>query len=134
MLFHRCPDCDSTAVTRRRFLAGTGVAAAAAMLPAPAVRAQAAKTLIDTHCHMYPPQYMKMQHDYEDARKIPAHRILALNRGKRSGVLKLKLEWAAERSRERALNALAEHSLHQWQSGMPQQPIGHLRARRVVGT
>ena len=73
MLFHQCPDCDSTAVTRRRFLAGAGAAGAAAMLPAPAVRAQAGKTLIDTHCHMYPPQYMKMQHEFEDARKIPRY-------------------------------------------------------------
>jgi predicted TIM-barrel fold metal-dependent hydrolase len=73
MLFHQCPDCDSTAVTRRRFLAGASTAAAAAMLPAPAVRAQGGKTLIDTHCHMYPPQYMKMQHEYEGARKIPAY-------------------------------------------------------------
>jgi predicted TIM-barrel fold metal-dependent hydrolase len=73
MLFHQCPDCDSTAVTRRRFLAGASTAAAAAMLPAPAVRAQGAKTLIDTHCHMYPPQYMKMQNEYEDARKIPRY-------------------------------------------------------------
>jgi predicted TIM-barrel fold metal-dependent hydrolase len=76
MLFHQCPDCDSTAVTRRRFLAGTGAATAAAMLPAPTVRAQGGKTLIDTHCHMYPPQYMKMQHDYEDARKIPRYPLV----------------------------------------------------------
>ena len=41
------------------------------MLSAPAVQAQPAKTLIDTHSHMYPPQYLKMQQDYEDARKIP---------------------------------------------------------------
>lgn len=41
------------------------------MLGAPAVHAQGAKTLVDTHTHMYPPEYMKMQHAYEDARKIP---------------------------------------------------------------
>src|SRR5262249_51170568 len=46
-------------------------AAAAAMLPAPVVRAQGAKTLVDTHSHMYPPHYLKMQQDYEDARKMP---------------------------------------------------------------
>src|SRR5690242_3915885 len=64
MLFHNCPACEPVASSRRQFLAGVGAAAAAAMLPAPAVRAQGAKTLIDTHTHMYPPQYMKMQHDY----------------------------------------------------------------------
>jgi len=73
MLFHNCPACDTSGLSRRRFLAGTGAAAAAAILPAPAVRAQAGKTLIDTHCHMYPPQYMKMQHEFEDARKIPRY-------------------------------------------------------------
>ncbi len=76
MLFHHCPDCNSATVTRRRFLAGAGAVGAAAMLPAPAARAQGAKTLIDTHCHMYPPQYMKMQHDYEDARKIPRYPLV----------------------------------------------------------
>ncbi len=70
MLFHNCPDCDFGRPSRRRFLAGTGAAGIAAMLPAPAVRAQPAKTLIDTHSHMYPPQYLKMQHDFENARKI----------------------------------------------------------------
>ena len=44
--------------SRRQFLAGLGAAAAAAMLPAPAVRAQGAKTLIDTHNHFYPPSYL----------------------------------------------------------------------------
>jgi predicted TIM-barrel fold metal-dependent hydrolase len=37
------------------------------MLPAPTVRAQA-KTLIDTHHHIYPPGYLKMQIEYEKAR------------------------------------------------------------------
>jgi transcriptional accessory protein Tex/SPT6 len=64
----------------------------------------------------------------EDARKIPAHRILALNRGKRSGVLKLKLEWNGDRSRDRALSALAQHYLYQWQSGLPQLPTGPVAA------
>jgi predicted TIM-barrel fold metal-dependent hydrolase len=70
MLFHNCPDCDFGGPSRRRFLAGASAAAAATMLPVPAVRAQPAKTLIDTHSHMYPPQYLKMQHDFENARKI----------------------------------------------------------------
>jgi predicted TIM-barrel fold metal-dependent hydrolase len=68
MLFHNCPACDVGSSSRRKFLAGLG---AAAMLPAPAVRAQTAKTLIDTHSHFYPPAYLKMQHEYESARKIP---------------------------------------------------------------
>ncbi len=71
MLFHNCPDCDFGNPSRRRFLAGASAAAVTAMLPVPAVRAQPAKTLIDTHSHMYPPQYLKMQHDFENARKIP---------------------------------------------------------------
>ena len=58
MLFHNCPDCVRAGSSRRRFLAGVGAAAAAAMLPAPAVRAQGAKTLIDTHHHFYPPSYL----------------------------------------------------------------------------
>ena len=70
MLFHNCPACDFGIPSRRGFLAGASAAAAAAILPAPAVRAQPAKTLIDTHSHMYPPQYLKMQHDFENARKI----------------------------------------------------------------
>jgi predicted TIM-barrel fold metal-dependent hydrolase len=73
MLFHNCPDCDFGIPSRRGFLAGASAAAAAAILPAPAVRAQPAKTLIDTHSHMYPPQYLKMQHDFENARKIRSH-------------------------------------------------------------
>ncbi len=71
MLFHNCPDCDFGSPSRRRFLAGASAAAVTTMLPVPAVRAQPAKTLIDTHSHMYPPQYLKMQHDFENARKIP---------------------------------------------------------------
>ena len=69
MLFHNCPDCDFGSPSRRRFLAGASAAAVTSMLPVPAVRAQPAKTLIDTHSHMYPPQYLKMQHDFENARK-----------------------------------------------------------------
>jgi 6-methylsalicylate decarboxylase len=71
MLFHQCPACDGPSPSRRQFFAGLGATAAAAAMPAPAVRAQPATTLIDTHSHMYPPQYMKMQHDYEGQQKIP---------------------------------------------------------------
>ena len=71
MLFHNCPSCDSTGSSRRQFMAGVGAAAAAAMLPAPAVRAQGAKTLIDTHNHFYPPSYLAMQKEWEGKRKIP---------------------------------------------------------------
>jgi predicted TIM-barrel fold metal-dependent hydrolase len=41
------------------------------MLPAPAVRAQGAKTLIDTHNHFYPPSYLDMQKEWEGKRNIP---------------------------------------------------------------
>jgi len=71
MLFHNCPACNEGAWSRRKFIAGLGAAGAAATLPAPAVRAQPAKTLIDTHSHFYPPAYLKMQHEFESARKIP---------------------------------------------------------------
>jgi predicted TIM-barrel fold metal-dependent hydrolase len=70
MLFHRCPSCDSTNTSRRRFLAGLGAVGAATTLPAPAVRSQPARTLIDTHHHFYPPQYLKMQIEYEKAHKM----------------------------------------------------------------
>jgi predicted TIM-barrel fold metal-dependent hydrolase len=73
MLFHTCPACEPAGASRRQFLAGLGAAGAAAMLGAPTVHAQGAKTLVDTHSHMYPPQYMKMQHEYEGARKIPPY-------------------------------------------------------------
>ncbi len=71
MLFHDCPDCVPAGSSRRRFLAGLGAAGAAAMLPAPAVRAQGAKTLIDTHNHFYPPSYLDMQKEWEGKRNIP---------------------------------------------------------------
>jgi predicted TIM-barrel fold metal-dependent hydrolase len=72
MLFHNCPDCSPADTSRRRFMAGVGAAAAAAMLPAPAVRAQGAKTLIDTHCHFYPPSYLAAQLEWEGKRNVPA--------------------------------------------------------------
>src|SRR4051812_40270069 len=71
MLFHHCPACDSTGSSRRQFLTGLGTAALAATLPAPAVRAQGAKTLIDTHNHFYPPAYLAMQKEWEGKRNIP---------------------------------------------------------------
>jgi predicted TIM-barrel fold metal-dependent hydrolase len=74
MLFHDCPDCASTGSSRRQFLAGLGAATAAAMLPAPAVRAQGAKTLIDTHSHFYPPSYLAMQLEWEGKRNIPVYK------------------------------------------------------------
>jgi predicted TIM-barrel fold metal-dependent hydrolase len=71
MLFHDCPDCVPAGSSRRQFLAGLGAAGAAAMLPAPAVRAQGARTLIDTHNHFYPPSYLEMQKEWEGKRNIP---------------------------------------------------------------
>jgi predicted TIM-barrel fold metal-dependent hydrolase len=73
MLFHHCPDCAPRVPSRRQFLAGIGAAAAATMLPAPAVRAQGAKNLIDTHHHFYPPSYMVQQNEWEGARHIPPY-------------------------------------------------------------
>jgi 6-methylsalicylate decarboxylase len=71
MLFHNCPACDDEGLSRRGFMAGLGAAGAAAVLPAPAVRAQGARTLIDTHHHFYPPSYLQTQKDYEGKRNIP---------------------------------------------------------------
>jgi predicted TIM-barrel fold metal-dependent hydrolase len=72
MLFHRCPTCEPATASRRRFLAGLGAASIAATLPAPAVHSQA-KTLIDTHHHIYPPNYLAMQKEYEGRRNIPPY-------------------------------------------------------------
>lgn len=44
----------------------------------------------------------------EPARQIPAHRILALNRGEKEGVLKMRLDYPMEKIQEIALHALAE--------------------------
>jgi len=52
-------------------LAGLGAAGLAAALPAPAVHAQGARTLIDTHNHFYPPPYLAMQKEWEGKRNIP---------------------------------------------------------------
>ncbi len=71
MLFHNCPACDDEGLSRRGFMAGLGAAGAAAVLPAPAVRAQGARTLIDTHHHFFPPSYLQMQKEYEGKRNIP---------------------------------------------------------------
>jgi len=72
MLFHNCPACDSTGSSRRQFLAGLGAAGLAAALPSPAVHAQGARSVIDTHCHFYPPSYLAMQKEWEGKRNIPA--------------------------------------------------------------
>lgn len=71
MLFHNCPACTPGGTSRRGFLAGLGAAGLAASLPAPAVRAQGAKTLIDTHSHFYPPSYLAQQLEWEGKRNIP---------------------------------------------------------------
>lgn len=73
MLFHDCPDCDTGRTSRRQFLTGLVAAGAAAMLPAPAVRAQGARTLIDTHSHFFPPSYLQTQKEWEGRRNIPAN-------------------------------------------------------------
>ncbi len=72
MLFHTCPACNSGAPSRRQFLAGLGAAAAATALPAPAVRAQSASNVIDTHFHYYPPAYRDAWKEWEVSRRIPA--------------------------------------------------------------
>ena len=71
MLFHHCPNCNSVGPSRRQFLAGLGAVGATSLLAAPALRAQPAKNVIDTHHHFYPPAYLKKMDDWESARKIP---------------------------------------------------------------
>jgi predicted TIM-barrel fold metal-dependent hydrolase len=73
MLFHNCPACAPAGASRRQFLAGLGAAGAAAALGAPAVHAQGAKTLIDTHHHFYPPSYLAQQKEWEGNRHIPPY-------------------------------------------------------------
>lgn len=73
MLFHNCPACDTGVLSRRNFLAGLGAASVAAALGAPAVHAQRARTIIDTHHHFYPPSYLQMQKEYEGKRNIPPY-------------------------------------------------------------
>jgi len=73
MPFHDCPACDPAGSSRRKFLTGLGAAGVALTLPSPAVHAQGAKTLIDTHHHFYPPGYLAQQKQWEGARKIPPY-------------------------------------------------------------
>lgn len=73
MLFHHCAACEPTGPSRRGFLAGLGAAGAASLLPAPAVRAQGARTLIDTHHHFFPPAYLAQQKEWEGKRRIPPY-------------------------------------------------------------
>jgi uncharacterized protein len=61
----------------------------------------------------------------EPVRKIPPHRILALNRGEREGILKVKLEWDAEKARQRALEALAEACQRHAATGATPSPSLH---------
>src|SRR5450631_293394 len=56
----------------------------------------------------------------EATQDIRPHRILALNRGEKEGVLKVKLEWPMEAIQQTALSALAEHLL--LVAGKPPQP------------
>src|SRR5262245_2865288 len=48
----------------------------------------------------------------ESARMIPPHRVLAVNRGERENILKIKIEWDAGRAREGALAALPHLADH----------------------
>lgn len=56
----------------------------------------------------------------ESTQDIRPHRILALNRGEKEGVLKVKLEWPAEPVMQTALAVLADHLLRV--AGKPPQP------------
>ena len=73
MLFHTCPACDRGGPSRRNVLAGLGAAGAASIMSVPAVRAQGAKNLIDTHHHFYPPGYLAQEKAWEGAHKVPPY-------------------------------------------------------------
>lgn len=59
----------------------------------------------------------------EPARHIPAHRILALNRGEKEGAIKVKLEYDTAAVAGRAVGALAEHLLGQFGKTPAVQPV-----------
>jgi 6-methylsalicylate decarboxylase len=65
----------TTSVSRRNLLAALatlGAASAADIWPVKAAPGQgAARTVIDTHHHFYPPPYQKAWLEWEDARKVP---------------------------------------------------------------
>jgi 6-methylsalicylate decarboxylase len=64
--------CACCGGSRRHFLGAAAAFAAGALLPAGAEPAQAAPAkLIDTHHHFYPPDYQKVQNDWEDAHHVP---------------------------------------------------------------
>lgn len=56
----------------------------------------------------------------EPTQDIRPHRILALNRGEKDGVLKVKLEWPADAVTQAAATALAEHLLQMAGTPIPQ--------------
>ena len=62
--------------SRRRFLEGLTALGAAALLPGCAATTSrpAGKNLIDTHHHFYPPEYLRIQYEWEDKRKIRHNR------------------------------------------------------------
>jgi len=64
----------------------------------------------------------------EPLRQIPAHRILALNRGEKETAVKIHLEWNAEAVQHTALKAVAEFALRTQGSGM-----AALSAARATG-
>jgi 6-methylsalicylate decarboxylase len=62
--------CCGVSPSRRQFVMGGTTVGVAAMLPGSA-RTQGASTLIDTHCHFFPPEYQKLWLDWETQRKLP---------------------------------------------------------------
>src|SRR5262245_50296283 len=69
----------------------------------------------------------------EPARQIPAHRILALNRGEKEGVLKMQLDYSKEKIQEIALHALAEVLLKKAAQGPPAPPAQPAPAAPTAG-
>jgi protein Tex len=61
----------------------------------------------------------------EPARLIPPHRILALNRGEKEGVLKVSLQWNADAVREAALHLVAETAPGQASPEPPPAPVSN---------
>lgn len=69
--FHHIGCGCGTLTSRRHFLGGAAALGVAATLPGAATGQGAARPLIDTHFHFYPPEYQKAFNEWEVAHKQP---------------------------------------------------------------
>jgi len=102
-LHHAGCGCGSP-LSRRGFLAGSAAIVAGATLPGIGVAQTPARTLVDTHFHFYPPDYLKAWDAWDDARKLPRFPAHA--------------NW----SRERALDAMDQSGVRVSMLSLPSTP------------